>query len=226
MGKWQNTAYVHCADLSQIADGLKHIFKAEGFLAMSKPAEHETAPHDPMQYGNSRQNDMWSVAFFPGAEDWTVIKTAPYELLCEAAPRARHPRLADLSQIINHDALQVNLYDGTDLVLVECSAVGRYAISGFFGQQDDPAQFHDFRIKKFEAGIQILSELPGGVNDVFYLPAWDGAQKLAHLLAGANAGYCENSVQIEYLIPHRELKMPGFQTLYFRSSTKQLFSSE
>jgi hypothetical protein len=79
-----------------------------------------------MQYGLGDEVQRWGVAGFQGAPGWTVLRTAPFELLMQGAP----PLLARLATRMDVPAFQYNLYDSAPEfrntspwpVLMTCSA--------------------------------------------------------------------------------------------------------
>src|SRR4051812_27197041 len=105
--------------------------QAEGMERIAAPSTRERLLVEPMQYDVALYNDLWGFAVFPGAPGWTVIKTAPLELLAERAAGASRMRLAEVCVSLSSSAFQLNVYDSTERVLVEVSATGEVVISGF-----------------------------------------------------------------------------------------------
>jgi hypothetical protein len=93
MGYWENTTYLAHADASAVAAAIAELFAQEGMAQVARPAERNYVLYDPMQYATALQNNLWGVAVFPGSDGWTVIKTAPLELLGERAPGKNRMRL-------------------------------------------------------------------------------------------------------------------------------------
>lgn len=212
--KWDNTAYIHCSNLDVIGYSLITLFGREGYYPVPKPSPRTPAQADSMQYGNADSNHLWAVAFLLGAKGWSVIKTAPFELLCERAPGATRPRLTYVASEIGCDTMQINLYDGTDVVLLEADSSGCIAISGVFGMaDDDPFVWHDERISDeyYMARFRLI-DIPNELQAVDYL----GSCEINKLLDGDSL--TDNSIMTQYLIPHKDIDLPGVRTLYFQST--------
>lgn len=157
--KWDNTAYIHCSDLDVIEHSLVTLFGREGYYPVPKPSPRTPAQSDSMQHSNANLNYLWAVAFLPGAKGWSVIKTAPFELLCELALGTTRPRLAYVASEIGCNAMQINLYDGTSVVLLEADSSGCIAISGMLDMaDDDPFVWHDEQIpdEHYVAGLRLI----------------------------------------------------------------------
>ena len=119
MGKWENTTYLNHEDAPLVAAAIVELFAEEGMAQVERPTQRETVAHEPMQYGTALENNRWSVAVFPGAPGWTIMKTAPLELLGERAPSARRMRLVELTDHLKCGAFQINLYDSSSgLILI------------------------------------------------------------------------------------------------------------
>ncbi|MDY7227610.1 hypothetical protein SYV04_14450 [Hyalangium sp. s54d21] len=82
-----------------------------------------------MQYGLGDEVQRWGVAGFQGAPGWTVLRTAPFELLMQGNP----PLLARLAARLGVPAFQYNIYDSTSDFLLEVDGGGRVERSGFVG---------------------------------------------------------------------------------------------
>ena len=96
MGYWTNTTYINHGDPGAVAGCLIQLFEAEGMRQVPRPPERERVWYEPMQYATSARNNLWGVAAFPGADGWTVIKSAPLELMAERPARAGRMRLVEL----------------------------------------------------------------------------------------------------------------------------------
>jgi hypothetical protein len=226
MGNWENTTYIEHGDASQVAECLAALFAGEGMQQIARPAPREPLRYDPMQYRNAVENNLWGIAVFPGSPGWTVIKTAPFELLGERAAQAGRMRLAELAARLDVAGFQVNLYDSSALVLVEADRHGRCLLSGFKPVSDtrDPLRFHEEQITedRIDVRFELLpfqtlveecsSERYGGG---LLLDDDELVARLARKLGGANAGWCSNSTCVEALIPHRPLIALGGIELYF-----------
>jgi hypothetical protein len=211
MGEWQNTAYVQTDDLDAVERALEATCAAEGWTRVAKPPLRVPSAYDPMQYAQSSVNDLWAAAIAPGRGGWSLVKTAPLELLCEEAPDGL-PRLAHVARHVSRGAFQVNLYDGDSLVLVEAMADGRTAKTGFDASCDDLEQELD-ALDDVEPRFVLLQHDPVVARAVQGDPV-QAADTIASALGGANARLASNEVQVRRLIPHEDL--PVARTLYFR----------
>ena len=217
MGLWDNTAFFHCDDLARIERALEETFAREKRVATPMPAPRKPGREDPMQYGGADDNPLWAVALLPGVGGWTVVKTAPFELLCETAPAARQPRLAALTQALDADGFQLNLYDGDSLVLLEASRRGEVGASGFCSQSDDPLEWNGLTIgERFEPEFHVIEVAPAVARAVGGAGVERATQTVHELLAG---GMVDNRIQVSYLIPHHELLAEGARACFFRAET-------
>lgn len=216
MGYWVNTTYVHHGEAGVVADALSSLCLAEG-RQPAAPAPRERLLVEPMQYGTALGNDLWGLAVFPGAPSWTVVQSAPLELLAERARGAAHMRLADLCCRLGASAFQLNVYDSTEAILAECSPNGDVLLSGINSQSSagDYLQWHDERLAEefFEAQFRLHP-----FQDVIAGAALgeDIARALAARFGGANASFCDNLVSVDTLVAHKPFTAPGGIALYFR----------
>jgi hypothetical protein len=219
MGYWTNTTYVNHTSVAAVSDALTAIFHKEGMTAIAPPAERAALLVEPMQYDSALNNDLWGVAVFPGAESWTVIQTAPLELLSERCPTKSRMRLADLCVALSASAFQINVYDSTGTVLVEVSPAGQVAASGFNPSSDaeDPFEWNGMSLSEelFEAQFQ-LHPFQDLIADA--TSGDDQAAALKQRFGGANARYCDNIVSVKTLIRHQPFDAPGGSALYFKWS--------
>lgn len=219
MGEWNNTAYIRCSNLDIIEQSIRHLFEKEGYYRIHKPPVRTPEDFDSMQYGNALSNPLWAVLLFQGNLQWTVIKTAPLELLCERSNESEKPRLAALSEELSCDSFQINLYDGDSLSLLEANAFGQIVVSGFNATQDDPLQFHEEQISEdhFEEDFYLLK-----VPDILHfiitreIDATKKSLDIGSVLCGINAEHWSNFLQTDGLIPHKDLNIPDARSLYFK----------
>jgi hypothetical protein len=128
MGTWLNVAFIQCADITQVERELSRLLVEGGRrLTTSKPRTPEL--YDRMQYGLGDEVPHWGLAGFHGSPGWTVLRTAPFELLMQGTP----PLLARLSSRLGMPAFQYNIYDTTSAFLMEVDAGGRVELSGLVG---------------------------------------------------------------------------------------------
>lgn len=154
---------------------------------------------DLMQYGTGETCALWGAAILRG-EQWSVIKTAPFELLCEVVDRV--PRISQLARELGCDAFQLNLYDGDSLTLVETNSSGAFRISGFVGS-DGPDDYHGFQISedKWQARFGLV-RVPSSVElALIDEDATSASFNVRRILYG-NPDACDNRVQLRVLIPH------------------------
>ena len=227
MGYWANTTYVNHGSVSEIAAALVGVCEAEGMELMPAPPERERLLVEPMQYDTALRNDLWGIAIFPGAASWTVIQTAPLELLAERAAGAAQMRLADLCRRLRAPALQINVYDSTGEILVEVSDEGQVSLSGCNMQSGaaDPFDWCGERLSEdlFEAQFQLhpfqhlLADAELGE---------DKARAISLALGAQNSTFCDNLVSVDTLICHKPFTASGGVTLYLRwpGASRQRFS--
>jgi hypothetical protein len=217
MGYWVNTTYVNHGDVQSLANALEALCVSEGMERVQAPPQRERLLVEPMQYEDSLKNDLWGVAIFPGAPSWTVIQTAPLELLAERAPGAQRMRLANLCTKLSAPAFQLNVYDTTGTILVEVSKTGEIATSGYntHGDADDPFAWHDETLSEefFEAQFRMhpFQSLIAGatLGDEF-------AEIIARNFGGDNPEFCDNIVSVDTLVTHKPFTAPGGVALYFK----------
>lgn len=106
------------------------VFALDDYRYCEGPLKIEEPDAYWMQYGKSLQSRIWAVSWIPTNKMWTVVKTSPFELLCEYAKNCMRPRLAEIAMLLECPALQVNLYDSTTVHTVEACAAGNCCITG------------------------------------------------------------------------------------------------
>jgi hypothetical protein len=224
MGYWENTTYLRHPDPLVVADAIAALFAEEGMRRIARPPGREPTSHEPMQYAGALQNDLWGVAVIPGNGEWTIIKTAPLELLGERAPGGSQMRIVDLAARLAVTGFQLNVHDGSDAVMVETDGRGRYLLSGFTGygeDPDDPLQFHEDRVAEdritvrfellpLQAHVRASQHRGSELIDYQLL-----AGKLSAALAGGNSPWCNNMTCLNVLIGHKPLPVSGAHDLYF-----------
>ncbi|NOK32483.1 hypothetical protein HMI49_04645 [Corallococcus exercitus] len=130
MGTWLNVAFIQCADLARVERELSRLLVEAG-RRLTTPGPRTPEPYDRMQYGLGDEVRRWGLAGFHGAPGWTVLRTAPFELLMQGTP----PLLARLASRLGVPAFQYNIYDSTPEFLMEVDAGGRVELSGYVGQE-------------------------------------------------------------------------------------------
>jgi hypothetical protein len=226
MGYWENTTYLAHGEAPAVAAAIAELFAQEGMAHVARPAERDHVPYDPMQYATGLQNNLWGIAVFPGSEGWTVIKTAPLELLGERASGRNRMRLLDLADRTGAAGFQINLYDSTALLMVETDGHGRGLLSGYRGMSDDdPLEFHGEQLREDRIDVRfeylpLQSHVETYTSDMYegqrLLDNDAFARHLAQTLAGNNAAWCDNITCVDTLLCHKPLPMAGGIDLYFR----------
>jgi hypothetical protein len=217
VGYWCNTTYVNRGDVQAVADAVEALCVAEGMQRIPSPAQRERLLVEPMQYDGALHNDLWGVALFPGAPSWTVIQSAPLELLAERASGAPRMRLAGVCARLSAAAFQLHVYDSTGTVLVEVSKDGETFTSGFNAEGDagDPFRWNGEQLSEefFEARFRLLP-FQDLVAEAALGDEW--AQILARRFGAANAAFCDNLVSVDTLICRKPFAAPGGMALYFK----------
>ena len=214
MGYWENTTYIHHGDVDAVARAIAEVLAAEGMAPVAAPAPRARQLFEPMQYDTALENDLWALALFPGADGWSVVKTAPLELLAQRAAGSPRMRLAAICTALGTSAFQVNVYDGTGIALLEVAADGDARMSGFNGQSADPMHWNGFEVteERFVPAFELhdLGHLgPDGPGDDF-------AAAAARAIGGPNAAHCDNLTSVVTLICAEPVAMAGGRSLYFR----------
>jgi hypothetical protein len=216
VGLWANTTYLNTDDLDGVAIALASMFAAEGMEQIPPPTPRQRLTVEPMQYEGALSNDLWGLALFPGAPSWTVIQSAPLELLGERARDSQHCRLVELSRKLSCAAFQFNLYDGTGVILLEVPQQGDAMVSGLnMGGGADPLVWNGASLAedRLEARFHVLPYQHVIANDPL---GDDKAHSLAKRFGGDNAIYCDNLVSVDTLISHKPFTAPGGIALYFK----------
>jgi hypothetical protein len=184
------------------------LFARQGYDLVPTPPTRTPGPADPILSGDPADGSLWALARFPGTAGWTVIKTAPLELLCARPTGTNRPWLAALAAELACDGFQLNLYDGDSLVLLEADPSGHVAVSGLNTlQDDDPFSLHDERIPdgNDEAGFRSLNvpdDLRAALAGFFSEAA---AKSVGRLLCAERFAYWDNLLQVEVLTAHEDL---------------------
>jgi hypothetical protein len=227
MGYSENTNYINCGDTQRVANQLTKLLQNEGMRLIPRPRQRERLWYEPMQYNSAFENNIWGLAVFPGDADWTVIKTAPLELLGERASGKKMMRLVELCSTLQSPGFQINLYDSCQMILVETNGLGEYRLSGF-GRGDthnpDPLQFYGECLAedRIEVRFELLplqkyiedsrhAKLPHGIS----LDGESLIHNFSHHFGGANKDFCNNSTSIDTLISCKPFAAKSGIQLYF-----------
>lgn len=203
-----------------------------------------------MQYGLGDEVQRWGLAGFHGAPGWTVLRTAPFELLMQGTP----PLLARLSSRLGVPAFQYNIYDTTSEFLMEVDAGGRVELSGFVGHDvtrywnsEPPMERMTTRFRIIEPSAvaawaesampearvtghewrvhpsHIVRRLAQAGSA--FLPTEECVEPaLKTVFGGPNARHCDNLFLVETLVPHAPMPVEGF-VLYAEASNPQARST-
>jgi hypothetical protein len=216
VGLWANITYLNTSELGEVTEALSTMFAREGMERVPSPRQRQRLAVEPMQYESALSNDLWGLALFPGAPSWTIIQSAPLELLGERADRSQDSRLLGLCRELSCAAFQLNVYDGTGGVLVEVSQQGDALVSGLNigGRGANPLEWNGETLseERFDARFHLLPYQQVIANDQL---AEEKAHSLARHFGGDNAEYCDNLVSVDTLISHKPLAAPGGTALYF-----------
>jgi hypothetical protein len=214
MGYWENTTYLRHGRIDEVVRALDAVFAREEMARVPAPPPRTRMLFEPMQYDRALDNDLWALAVFPGADGWSILKSAPLEILAERPAGASRMRLAEVCVALGASAFQVNIYDSTGVVLVEVSAAGDVLMSGFNAQSGDPMVWNGIELA--EDRVEVAFEL----HDLAHLlPGADGdgddfARAAAREIGGANAACADNLVCVDTLICHKPVAADG-QALYY-----------
>lgn len=128
-GYWNSTHYICCHKLDAIELALTRIFEQEGCRRVPLPvqamSDQELQDHPYMILW-----DLWTVGLFVGNLGWTIIQTAPAEILCRRARGAVRSRLSELAMQTGCDAFHLGVYRTDYGILLEADAQGRIYITG------------------------------------------------------------------------------------------------
>jgi hypothetical protein len=224
MGYWENTTYLAHPDASAVALAIEVLFAEEGMRRLAQPAERQRDRYEPMQYAKALQNNLWGLAVFPGADGWTVVKTAPLELLGERARDRNRMRLVDLASRLGAAAVQINVFDSTNIVLVETDGRGGFLLSGYRpGTRDnpDPLDFNGEPLLEERAAevrfelLPLQAHVDASHRGSDFIDNQALAHSLAEALGSSSRSWCDNIVSVDYLICHKPLPMADGVSLYF-----------
>jgi hypothetical protein len=113
----QNTAFIHEAKVSYLVERFVPFFQERGLQVVERIPKGARQP--------------LTVGLFPGAPDWTIVKTLPEEFLAEKPPGAEEPRLVEFCRAIQREGFMLNVYNEIEATLLETDARGRLHVSGF-----------------------------------------------------------------------------------------------
>jgi hypothetical protein len=218
MGYWVNTVYVHHDGVADIAAALEQLFAIEGMSRVELP-ERKRMSVEPLQYDSALHNDIWGVAIFPGAPGWTVMQTAPLDLLAEPVSHIERRRISLLCERLSASALIVNVHDSSETLLAECSPTGEVFLSGWIGQPGAADPYREYIASiteedmplRFRIHESLASRYDGDWGEEF-------AAFVAGECAGENASFCDNLVSVDTLVCRKAFVAPGGRALHFQWS--------
>jgi hypothetical protein len=154
---WNHTTCIHCDNLNTIARQITHLLEPEDFSRLNELPPYPDPDPEQIPY-------IWKlgcpiiIALFPGQGGWTIVKTFPFEFLCERATGASRRRLSALAIQLGCDAFYLGVYDRVAGMLLEADAAGRTFVSGCYEDCIPSEQFYDEQIDDMEliSGFSLL----------------------------------------------------------------------
>ncbi len=214
MGFWKNTTWFATDEVSAVCAGITGALHEIGLRPCSPP-EFDQELGDALQYGRATTSELVVVLVAAGADGWCLVKSAPLETLAEAGSTGR-PLLSEVSERVDAEGFQHDIYDGDASVLLEVLPDGSVSASGYHSLGGDPLDFHGVRISpdRFKTRCSLI-EAPavrsafarGGSPD-------DVAFMLAERLGGPAADLDDNLPIVELV--HGNIEAPeGVAVLCF-----------
>jgi hypothetical protein len=173
----QNTVFVRETKVWYVVERLVSFFQERGLQVVER-----------IPKGARR---ALTVGLFPGAPDWTIVKTIPEEFLAEKPPGVEEPRLVELCRAIQREGFMLNVYNEVEALLLETDMNGRSHISGFREVEEqragDPSDqvFTGSSIVNFEL-------LPIHLDMLDLDDSGQLAQQLYTEFGGGNFDLCDN----------------------------------
>jgi hypothetical protein len=145
---WNYTSCIHADKLNVIEQEVKRLLEQEeGCHHIPQPPQPTSSSEQMRIYPEDTVRALWIVGLFSGKSGWTIVKTWPYELLCQRAKGASRPRLSNLAIQLGCDAFHIRVSTAVN-ILLEADATGRTFISGWSGFEgpDRCNKFYDEQI--------------------------------------------------------------------------------
>jgi hypothetical protein len=179
MGEWGQATFFRTDDLDALERAIRDLCAEEGLVA-APYVRRKRETWDRMQYGTGATSDQWALALGTGRGGWSIVKTAPLELLAEPGPSGEH-RLGIIARALRCDALHVSLYDGTAMLIAQAAPTGEVVLSGY--TMDGPS-FHGVEIDEehIEPRIEHI-DVPRSVHEALENSLADGFNELLDQLA-------------------------------------------
>ncbi|MFP2896215.1 hypothetical protein [Corallococcus sp. 4LFB] len=180
MGDWGQVTLFRTDELDALERAIRDLCLTEGLVA-APYVRRKREKWDRMQYGTGATSDRWALALGAGLGGWSVVKTAPLELLAEPGASGEH-RLGAIARTLGCEALHVSLYDGTAMVIAQAAPTGEVVLSGY--TLEGPL-FHGIEIEeqRFEPRLE-GTHVPPSVQAALEHSAADGFSEVLTQLAG------------------------------------------
>ncbi|MBN8227713.1 hypothetical protein JYK02_09350 [Corallococcus macrosporus] len=180
MGEWGQVTLFRTDDLDALERAIRNLCLEEGLVAVPY-VRRKRETWDRMQYGTGATSDRWALAIGAGRGGWSVVKTAPLELLAEPGTTREH-RLGLIARVLGCEALHVSLYDGTAMVSAQASPTGGVVLSGY---SMDGTSFHGVEIAEERLMPRIEGPgIPPSIMEALEHFTSDGFNELIKQLAG------------------------------------------
>lgn len=178
----EHTAYIHKADPRRIAEKMALILQSQGYKITENPPKETTT-------------EGVTVGFIRGAEDWTLVKTIPEELLASHLPGQDEPLLAQLCQKLRHTGFTLSVYSEFEALLLEADGKGHVCRSGIrnFDELPEDVDFETMEesghppLLEFRLNSLDIETGAGDFDDYGQI-----ASELHKLLAGQNVDFCDD----------------------------------
>jgi len=179
MGEWGQATFFRTNDLDALDRAIRDLCVAEGLVA-APYVRRKRETWDRMQYGSGATSDRWALALGAGRGGWSVVKTAPLELLAEPGLSGEH-RLGIMARALQCDALHVSIYDGMAMVIAQAMPTGEVVLSGY--SMDGPT-FHGVEIDEEHLKPRIdCIDVPRSVHEALERSLVDGFDEVLDQLA-------------------------------------------
>lgn len=181
MSKWGQVTFFRTSNFDALERAIHDLCLAEGLVA-APYVRRKRETWDRMQYGTGATSDQWALAIGAGQGGWTVVETAPLELLAEPGPSGEH-RLGILARALRCEALHVSLYDGIAMAIVQAAPTGEVVLSGY--TMDGPS-FHGVEIAEEHLRPRIrYVDVPPSVHEALERSLSDGFDELLDRLGNS-----------------------------------------
>lgn len=216
MGEWQNVAFAR-GTIRAVRDALVSVFAEDGRALVKAPAPRKVPRSDPMQYSDGDGAPLWGVAIAPGKDGWAIVKTAPFEILCEK----KGALMTRLAKKLRGEAFQLNLYDGVGLALLEADAKGKLRATGFSMSGDDPMSWNGFKMTEAQCTAKFGTvRVPPGVGKAMAgVSSVSAMSAVVEAFGGENAAFAGNETNLA-LVAHAAPEDDDVVVLFFEHAAK------